>query len=611
MLVCKSRSKMVSYRRKLLNILFIMYFLMVFLIVVLFGTYMWNTELRQKEQYYVESLNGIKTQLDEMIHEMDVIASQIVINTDMQEILKRAGSSEYTDRNYFSYHLNDKKRAQSILWLFNTPVKRVYCINAIAGSSLVGLNPYVDTRQISVDYSADEWNIMPRSYKILPPSEDRWAKKAKNTKVISLLRKVVQTTTPFEEAGYIEVQQNCRKLDEICEKNGYSRIILLTDEQGNMLYSYGAADSIDNLPDHEEGRIFQYRPEKDPAQLGVDIRLENAPWHVLLLQNRSVMFSEMKGILLPVLIIFLAMLAAAVPIAYIASGWISAPIARLAEEASRVTLEDSSGLDNLEIEEDEFRVLKTVMSSMVGQLRESAMQLTIANESGLRQKIELLQSRINPHFLYNSLAAISAAGSEADSETVENMCFQLSELFRYVSEDDPPIVTLQEELDHVKLYLSFMKYRYEDSFSYEYTISGNTDGILMSRLVLQPFVENCFQHGFKEVCPPFYIRMSYSGDSAGWMFCIEDNGSGFPREILEMIRQKFRQIDETFSSGNGYQDLQANNMAMINSYIRLKYYFGNTIHIYIGNRTDDTGARIRIEFEKEQPENDTVRDTGR
>ena len=100
---------------------------------------------------------------------------------------------------------------------------------------------------------------------------------------------------------------------------------------------------------------------------------------------------------------------------------------------------------------------------MVKHIRESAELMGAMREKELELKIEVLQAQINPHFLYNSLAAISAAGMEDGSFRTQMMCVELSELLRYAGSDTGKHVDIQTELENLENYLKCMKWRYEDN----------------------------------------------------------------------------------------------------------------------------------------------------
>lgn len=450
--------------------------------------------------------------------------------------------------------------------------------------------------RIEEEVITDKWNIVPKSYCVVPTHVDIWTQKNEDL-VISLFREVVETDSGFEKVGYVEIQQSYNQIEEICRFDSQTEDtkIIVFDNKGSVIYPYGDEDDYRSLLNgNEQGKIFEFAHNTLKRGMAVYEELDNIGWYVLFVQDQNVFFRDIWAIIIRMLALFIVLICAVTIAIVAASKWISDPINQLAKEVENVTLENASGLKQAPATIKEIEVLKNSFIQMVEQLRESALRLSIAHESELRLKIEQLQAKINPHFLYNSLTAISLASCEGGNDLIEQMCFQLSELFRYVSEDEPEIVTLQEEMDHVKIYLSFMKFRYENNFQYECIANGNLADAQVRRLVFQPLVENCFQHGFTTIHQPFKIFTKCIVDENGWEFVVEDNGSGFDRDVLRKIHKKIMKIDHVFMTGNNYESLKANNMAIINVYIRLKFMYREKANFFIENDSQLGGARVSI-----------------
>ena len=98
----------------------------------------------------------------------------------------------------------------------------------------------------------------------------------------------------------------------------------------------------------------------------------------------------------------------------------------------------------------------------------------------------LLQAQMNPHFLYNMLAVISSAGSEAGCDSVSTMCVELSDMLRYVAAYQKLLYRLKKKYSIQKNYLALMKSRYEDYFSYKIDVSDDLMNIPVPKLFIQP-----------------------------------------------------------------------------------------------------------------------------
>jgi sensor histidine kinase YesM len=205
-----------------------------------------------------------------------------------------------------------------------------------------------------------------------------------------------------------------------------------------------------------------------------------------------------------------------------------------------------------------------------------AMLRRIRDSISLEQRAYLmaLQSQMDPHFLFNSLAVISGMGFEGGNAKVVEACAKLSGMLRY-SATYGAGATIGSELDHARNYLELMKFRFEDQFSYTISADEALLGAPMPRLVLQPVVENCFEHGFAGVDPPWEVRVVASsaegggGDGgAAWRFRIEDNGAGFGAREKSDLWRKVAAFSRDLPAN--YQEMKLGGLGLANTLVRLR-----------------------------------------
>ena len=148
-----------------------------------------------------------------------------------------------------------------------------------------------------------------------------------------------------------------------------------------------------------------------------------------------------------------------------------------------------------------------------------------------KSQLELLQSKINPHFLYNSLNSIASLAHESP-EKVEKMAIGLSKLFRYsISNSSNNLSSIREEIDIVKTYLDIEKIRFEDKLNF--SIQLNVDeNILIPRFLLQPLVENAIKHGVSKITKPGEINVIINKAEQALEIFIQDNGPEFSNQLM-------------------------------------------------------------------------------
>lgn len=147
-----------------------------------------------------------------------------------------------------------------------------------------------------------------------------------------------------------------------------------------------------------------------------------------------------------------------------------------------------------------------------------------------------LQLQINPHFLYNTLETISSIAAVKQVFVVCDMCQRLGEIFRYsLGKDYGEIVTLEQELAHIKNYIFIQKIRYGNRFEVFYNIEVDDQKYYLPRFILQPIVENAIVHGLGELTSTGTFEISAYEKDDMLCICIEDDGVGMDSQGVEAL----------------------------------------------------------------------------
>ena len=144
-------------------------------------------------------------------------------------------------------------------------------------------------------------------------------------------------------------------------------------------------------------------------------------------------------------------------------------------------------------------------------------------------EIQMLQSQINPHFLFNMLDVIGWQAVQDKSESVSEMISYLSELLRgNILQRRQEKITIGQELEYIKSYLALQQIRFGDRFSY--TVNADEDILdlyYIPKLSIQPVVENCVIHGFKDIAYKGKLEIVIWEDRDDVVCLVKDNGRGF------------------------------------------------------------------------------------
>lgn len=197
-----------------------------------------------------------------------------------------------------------------------------------------------------------------------------------------------------------------------------------------------------------------------------------------------------------------------------------------------------------------------------------------ANTEAHQAQLKMLRYQLNPHFLFNTLNAISTLILVKENNVANAMVSKLSDFLRYTLDNDPmKKVTLEGEIQVLKLYLDIEKVRFEERLQVVFNIDKNCDNALVPSMILQPIAENSIKHAISTL------------ESGGMLFvsaCITDN---------------YLCID---MSDNGPGAVIVNNnlhresgVGLVNTRERLQALFGNDYSLIVSNNTPK-GVKVSI-----------------
>lgn len=179
------------------------------------------------------------------------------------------------------------------------------------------------------------------------------------------------------------------------------------------------------------------------------------------------------------------------------------------------------------------------------ELRREQFEAETARSLATKAQLASLESRVHPHFLFNTLNSIAALINE-DPAVAEKMVERLSALLRYsLDSDSKRLVSLTQEMDITKKYLEIEKVRFGKRFDFKIEVMGDVSRVNLPQLSLQTLVENSIKHvvaakpGFTEIV----ISTSVDGDKA--RVEVRDSGPGFCQELiheghgLDLLRKRF------------------------------------------------------------------------
>ena len=225
------------------------------------------------------------------------------------------------------------------------------------------------------------------------------------------------------------------------------------------------------------------------------------------------------------------------------SYYIPLSITRPIRKLSGVTEQVAKG--NLDVRSQvrsgvEINMLSDSLNTMIDKINELLKQVTEEQVRLRKAEFELLQSQINPHFLYNTLDAIIWLAESGEEKKVVDMVGSLSEFFRTSLNRGEDMVTIKKELQHVRSYLEIQQMRYQDILRYEIQVPEELHKYLIPKITIQPLVENALYHGIKNKRGRGQIVISGEKKADYFVIRVEDNGIGVKPERLAQVNDGIR-----------------------------------------------------------------------
>jgi two-component system sensor histidine kinase YesM len=249
---------------------------------------------------------------------------------------------------------------------------------------------------------------------------------------------------------------------------------------------------------------------------------------------------------------------------------------RLMAEAEKGNLDINFDSDT----HDEISDLGNSFNKMIEKIKE-LIDLVYAEQKSKREaELKILQAQIKPHFLYNTLDTIQWMVNDNKPEEASNVINALTTLFRIGLSRGRELITLEQEMEHVRSYLYIQKTRYEDKLEMSIGYDEQLNKYSITKLILQPLVENAIYHGIKQKRGKGHISVSVRKRSNKLCFIIEDDGAGIPET-------KLKKLNETLSGKKPRIGSIGYGLFNVNERIRLSFgeEYGIRIKSIVGKGT--------------------------
>ena len=561
--------------------------------LLLFFTRSTNRDLERFHQQ--EVLAGDMQELSSAFDALDTLSTQVASNTGLLNFfipLLDDGSQD----NYFHTHLMDSIRASSLLTTINSTDRRALRISVFnAQGDYISAGTLYETEE-DIDRTladADSFAALERRFAdgerviVSGLHDDPWSDN-RSVRLFSLIRPL-STAYSARNYGFISVQQSADALYSLSlwERGDGASYVLLNAEGEDVSPAGGVAlpDSIlSHLP--APGETAEYALDLDGGTTVFALRDAFSGWTLVRMLPTGLLDAPYRQVYLQIVLVSVLLLAILLIVVYLLADRISRPLREFSAGIERISLDNlvsdipllsSSYTEELQALDRAFRAMLLKLNQSIG--------------FEMKAYMAALQSQMNPHFLYNMLSAIAESADEDGSPRTVRMCEKLSSMLRYMADYTSEQVSLQEDIANMRDYLDLMKVRYEEHFSYVIETCDALRGQHVPRMTLQPLVENCFQHGFKNKRPPWCIHVRFACENGLWSIEVRDNGCGISAGEIENIHRKIDGYQKNLAAT--YSELRLGGMGLVNTILRLRLARREAIQFDIRS-SEDGGTTVVI-----------------
>ena len=413
--------------------------------------------------------------------------------------------------------------------------------------------------------------------------------------VVSLSRQVELTRAGAVESGVLLVDMSFSGVEQICKDvdlGGRQGYLYLIDDSGEIIYHprqqliYAGLQEENNIAaagytDGNHQETFQgQRRQVTVKTVGY------TGWKLVAVVPAETMWDDYGQLALFFLFVVLFSVYLLVFVNLRLSGWITAPVKRL----DKAVKELEAGREQVDFHVGgpyEVEHLSHSIQSMVSTMRHLMDDIIAQEEQKRRSELDVLQSQINPHFLYNTLDSVVWMTENGRTEDAVVMLTSLARFFRISLSRGSSVIPIADELEHARHYLTIQKMRYKNKFSADITAKDGVESLYTIKLIVQPVLENAIYHGmaYADGDGEIHVRAFREGDDV--IIEVADNGPGMPPEVQERLLDPGGPGAVPGAKGSG--------IGFRNVHKRIRLTFGDQYGLTILSEPDaGTTVRIRL-----------------
>lgn len=544
-------------------------------------------------KYVSNTLEQVNHNIDNTFVQLSNISANIGLNEKIQEILEKDSSRPLKEK------ISDDEVASQIIKdatinFTNIEALHIFSFNGEI-YSMKGTN---NSLKPGYNFTRKKWfekmKKLDKKSLIIPTYiQTDTIEEGNSRKVFGYIIEINDVHTQ-KNIGYLMVEMDISifaNLLQSISSSQHSTIIIddnktvIFHTQPEYLSSQFQTNFVSELLERKEGNII--RNSKSGEEIITFNTSTNTGWTVLSIMPTNILFSKINSFKLALVYTIILCILSSIVIAILMSNSLTEPISFL---KSRMKMAESGDFDiQIDVKsKDEIGELSLSFNKMLSRIK-ILIQRVYQTEI-LRKEAELsaLQAQINPHFLYNTLQIMDIMAEEKGADEISGSCRALAKIFRYSISKGQGLVSLQEEIQHVKNYVYIQQLRLGSRLKVQYNIDESLYKFEIIKLVLQPLVENAILHGIENSGRSCIIKLSATVEKNGSLIInVEDDGVGMDEEELRNVQHSLYLETE---GGSGSEKC---GIALRNVNYRIKLYYSDKYGMSIQSKRN-VGTRVTL-----------------
>lgn len=412
--------------------------------------------------------------------------------------------------------------------------------------------------------------------------------------VVSVTRKVRYWQDDLPHTGILMADMRLEPLEDICRSvtlgdNGYLYIL---DDSGNIIYH--PEQKLMSLELISEENILSEDTQSEDQSMVLAQTIEGTNWKLTASVTSDDVAKYSTAFISRVTWVVIALTAGVLLVALWLSMRIVQPLTDI--QVSMQRIERNLDDNRMSLPEEGFAEYASLAHSYNVMLRRirGLMQETVDRQEQLRRmEIGALQEQINPHFLYNTLDSIVRVMETGRTPEAIEMVQALAKLFRLSINNGDYFLTVEQEMDYARNYLTIQQVRYKKRFKYELYMDESIKDLPCPKIILQPLIENSLKHGMSDM-PGCTLIVRARQEGYNIVLSVEDDGLGIPPEKLKKLQEMLRDDSNIMVKKSRY------GIGLRNTNRRIKLLYGSDYGLTIESEVEERTC-VTITFPKHRP----------